>query len=274
VTGNQAQQLLLTIAVTATSRVCRIRDRLLRRIPADVHSARAVTPGAVFSRHSITSGSHTLDAVFAEPQAAPAQASLLLCHGIGEQVEHWPRVQQMLAESGVASLVFDYAGYGRSTGWFSVRQAEEDAVAAFNHLDRLTAPLLVSLLGLSLGSGVAGAVLSRVPAHRLVLLGAFTSLRNAAVSVGIPRFFEPAVPDTWNTGAALADCRIPVLIVHGEKDNLFPPRIAEELAARCGSKCELVIVPGLGHNEPFYHPRESYWGGTVTRFLIDGDLET
>jgi uncharacterized protein len=267
VSGNQERQFLLRIGVTVTSRVCLVRDRLLRRIPWD---GRVETAGPGVSRHRIASGRETLDAVFVEPQRVPAQASVLLCHGIGEQVEHWFRVQQMLAECGVASLVFDYTGYGRSSGLFSAYQAEEDAIAAFHFLERLTAPLPVSVLGLSLGSGIAGAMVSRVPAHRMVLLGAFTSLREAAVSVGVPRLFNFAVPNIWDTRAALAGTSIPVLIVHGEKDRLFPVRMAEELAARGRSDCELVIIPGLGHNEPFYQPRLSYWGDTVARFLLQG----
>jgi len=261
------RQLLLRIGVTVTSRVCLVRHRLLRRIPWD---GRLETAGPGVSRHRIVSGCETLDAVFVEPQKTPERASVLLCHGIGEQVEHWFRVQRMLADCGVASLVFDYAGYGRSSGFFSANQAEEDAIAAFHFLERLTAPLPVSVLGLSLGTGIAGAMVSRVSAHRMMLLGAFTSLRKAAISVGVPRLFNFTVPDIWDTRQVLAGISIPVLIVHGETDRLFPVRMAGELADRCGSNCELVIVPGLGHNEPFYQPRLSYWGETVARFLLQG----
>ena len=46
-----------------------------------------------------------LDAVLVTPDANGARASLLICHGIGETVEHWLAVQQLLAANGVASLV-------------------------------------------------------------------------------------------------------------------------------------------------------------------------
>ena len=70
------------------------------------------------------SAANMLDAVFVEPAAIPPRASVLLCHGIGETVEQWFGVQQLLAANGVASLVFDYSGYGKSTGrpdWEPVR---------------------------------------------------------------------------------------------------------------------------------------------------------
>jgi pimeloyl-ACP methyl ester carboxylesterase len=272
VPSNKAQQILLTIGITAASRVCVLRDRLLHRIPPEAFlAARPETGDPRVTRHSIACGDRRLDAVLVRPRNSPALASVLLCHGIGEQVEHWYRVQQILAGNGVASLVFDYSGYGRSQGWFSAGNAEQDSIAAFHLLERLTAPLPVSLLGLSLGSGISAAIVHRIPAHRLVLLGAFTSLRNAAVSIFLPRAFASAVLDTWNTRAALAQCIVPLLLVHGEKDQLFPPTMAEELAASCASPCKLVIVPGLGHNEPFYHPRQSYWGDTVAQFLVQSE---
>lgn len=265
--GDKTRDLLLTIAVTATARVCIARDRLFRRVPWD---GRMESAGSGTSRHAIPSGSNVLDAVLVRPQSTP-QASLLICHGIGETVELWHRVQQLLAENGVASLVFDYSGYGRSSGFFTASQAEHDAVAAFHLLERLMAPLPVAILGLSLGSGIAAATIRKVPAHRLVLCAAFTSLRKAAVSVRIPKMFGFAVPPIWDAEEALRDSTIPVLIVHGEKDRLFPVRMAKELAGFCTSACELAIVPNATHNDPFYRPQSSYWGEIVARFLMKGE---
>jgi pimeloyl-ACP methyl ester carboxylesterase len=262
----QARLLLLTIGITIASRFCLVRDHLRRRVSWD---GLMETAGPGVSRHTISSGRSVLDAVLVRPESA--QASVLICHGIGETVELWHDVQQLLAASGVASLVFDYTGYGRSSGFFTASQAEQDAVAAFRCLEQLTAPLPVAVFGMSLGSGIAGAIIGEVPAHRLVLCGAFTSLRKAAVSVGIPKAFESGVPPIWDTADTLRSCRVPTLIVHGEKDRLFPVRMARELAASCTSPCELVIVPNISHADPFYHPQPSYWGSIIARFLVEDE---
>lgn len=264
-TRDQARDFLLSIAITATSRVCIARDRLMRRIPWD---GRIETAGPGTSRHVFPSGKNSIDAVLVQPHSGAAKASLLLCHGIGETVELWHGVQQLLAENGVVSLVFDYSGYGCSTGFFNSSQAEQDAVAAFHFLAEQTAPMPVAVLGLSLGSGVAAAIIREVPAHRLVLCAAFTSLRKASGSVGVPQSLWPGVPPIWNTEEALRDCAIPVLIVHGDRDRLFPVRMARELAACCASNCELAIIPGATHSSPFYHPHQSYWGDIVARFVL------
>lgn len=271
--GNTARirQHLLTIAITASSRVILARDRLLGRIPWD---GRIETAGPGVSRHAIQSGKNVLDAVLVIPHAQAAQASVLICHGIGETVRHWLVVQQLLAASGVASLVFDYSGYGRSTGFFSARQAELDAVSAFSCLERLTAPLPVSVLGLSLGSGIAASIVTKVPAHRLVLCAGFTSLRKAAVSIGFPRFLALAAPPIWNAEDSLRTCSVPVLIVHGERDRLFSVQMASEIHSVCGSPAELVIVPKASHNDPFYRPQLSYWGSIVARFLVQDEAKS
>jgi pimeloyl-ACP methyl ester carboxylesterase len=235
-----------------------MRDRLLGRIGRNEKSQ------AVAFRHTIFSGNNELDAVFVTPGANSAKASVLVCHGIGETVEHWLGVQQLLAANGVATLVFDYSGFGRSSGSFNARRCERNAVSAFEFLQRLTGPLPVSVLGFSMGSGIAAAIVAKVPVHRLLLCAAFTSLRKAAVSAGVPKFLASAVPHIWDAEKALAACSVPVLVVHGENDRLFPVRMAEELTACCGSQTELVIVPKLAHNEPFYRPHLSYWGRIIS----------
>lgn len=250
----------MTIGVTSASRILILRDRLLGRIGRNEPSR------AIVSRQIVESRNHLLDAVFVTPDAGAVKASVLICHGIGETVEHWLGVQQLLAAEGVASLVFDYSGFGRSTGFFNARRCEENAVAAFTHLQKLTGALPVSVLGFSLGSGIAAAIVPMMPMHRLMLCAAFTSLRKAAVSVGVPKSLSFAVPSIWDAESSLAACSIPVLVVHGEKDRLFPVEMAQEITGYCGSQSELVIVPMLTHNEPFYRPHLSYWG-RITSWL-------
>jgi len=266
----QARELIFNIAITVTGRVLLARDRLFGWIPRD---GRVDASSAEVSRHAIRSGKSILDAVLVRPDSSLARASLLICHGIGETVEHWLPVQRLLAAHGVASLVFDYTGYGRSSGFFNASQSEEDAVAAFSCLQGLTAPLPISLLGFSLGSGVAVAIVSKVPVHRLVLCAAFTSLRNAAVSIGLPRALVFLAPPIWEAEDALRACPVPVLIVHGEKDRLFPARMSAELNAFCGSESELVFVPKVAHNQPFRRPELSYWGLIISRLRHQGGAQ-
>jgi uncharacterized protein len=255
-----AHRIYFTHAITLISRFMILRDRALGWTKS---GRRATGVHERASRHSIPSAASLLDAVFVEPASSPAFAAMLLCHGIGETVEQWFGVQQFLAAEGVASLVFDYSGYGRSTGHPDWDQFEQDAIAAFALLQRLASHVPQSVLGFSMGSGVAAAIVNQLGAHRLILCEAFTSFRNAATAAWVPKTLTALVPPIWNAQPPLSKCLLPVLIVHGEKDRLFPVAMATNLAAYCSPPADLVLVPGTAHTQPFRKPRLEYWGPIV-----------
>lgn len=215
------------------------------------------------SRHTIPCEANLLDAVYVEPASGPAVGAVILCHGIGETVQQWFGVQQLLAAEGIASLVFDYSGYGRSTGRPHWDQFEQDAIAAFAFLQRLAPELPHSVLGFSLGSGVATATINKLSAHRLILCEAFTSFRDAAKAAWVPKPLTHLVPPIWHAQQPLANCKLPVLIVHGEKDWLFPITMASDLAAWCRPRAQVVLIPGTAHNQPFRKPHLDYWGPVI-----------
>lgn len=255
------QRTAFTVSLMVGSRAIYLRDRLLGRIPSGLAQVR----GLALTPLVIQSGSNRLDALYAAPDGPPARATVLICHGIGEVVTQWVPIQRILAAHGVASLVFDYSGYGRSTGRPTPAQLELDAVAAFAQLREL-APGLISVLGFSLGSGIVPAILDRVAPHRLVLCASFTSFRAAACRVGVPSFLFALVPPLWDSAQALRSSAQRVMLVHSTSDRLFPAAMASELAACCGSRARLHIVEGLRHNEPFYKPTAAYWD-PIAEFL-------
>ena len=252
-----------TFTLQCASRIIWFYDRLFRVIPAWPLEA----PNLLASRLTIPSGKSLLDAVFVEPAAQPARASVLICHGIGEVVTQWFPIQRLFADAGVASLVFDYSGYGRSTGRPSWTQCEQDGISAFQLLKRLAPSGPVTLLGFSLGTGVVPAIVDRVDANRLVLCAGFSSFRAAARAAGIPAFLSPLVPPIWDTAASLPNCNLPVLVVHSTADGLFPVQMARDIVSSSGGNAELLLMHGIGHNEPFYKPDLSYWGPIIARIL-------
>src|SRR6266568_1481134 len=258
------QNIVFTIAVTLICRAFALRDELLGRL----RHRREIT-GVQISRHEILRETHTLDSVFVSP-VQPPTAVLLICHGIGEVVENWQAAQQLLALHGVASLVFDYSGFGKSGRGVDWRACEDDAVSAFSFLQTLVPGAPITLLGFSMGSGIAGSILDRIAPARLILCSAFTSFRDAACVLGLPRAFARVLPPIWSANETLSNCSVPVLIVHCERDRAFPVRMARELASLCGPKAELVIVPEQAHNEAFYDPKLSYWHYVLDHIASDG----
>ena len=242
---NRAHRVSFSFAISCISRFMILRDRALGwtkrgRVPTGIHE-RA-------SRHAIPSAAHVLDAVFVEPVRIPAHAAILLCHGIGETVEQWFGVQQLLAANGVASLVFDYSGYGKSTGKPHWEQFELDAIAAFAALEKLAPKLPVSVLGFSLGTGVATATIDRLAAHRLILCEAFTSFRGATVSIGIPRRAFPSRA----AHLACASAARAVQAAGPDRSWREGPALSRRDGARTG---RLVRAASGGRSRPQYHPQ-------------------
>ena len=184
-------------------------------------------------------------------------------------MEHCSGVQRLLAAQGVASLVFDYAGFGKSTGRIRWEQCEEDAIAAFDALKTLLTDTPVSMLGFSLGSGIAAAVLDRVSPTHLVLCSSFTSFQAATCCARLPRRLSFLAPPIWNTEESLCRHLLPVLILHSEQDRLFPTQMASKLALCNQERTQLAIISDQQHNDPFRCPERRYWDHVISFLRSD-----
>jgi pimeloyl-ACP methyl ester carboxylesterase len=194
--------------------------------------------------------------------------AVLLCHGIGETIGHWSAVQALLHDHGIGSLVFNYSGYGKSTGRVRAEHCDEDLVAAYAELRRqvgLETPVFV--LGFSLGSGIAaqGVEALRPLVAGLFLCEAFDSFREAARAMGAPRWLTRMAPDVWVTITAVERLQMQVWVVHSDGDRLFPLEMPRRIAKACGERGELIVVEGLAHNEPYLMAAERYWLPVVER---------
>ena len=65
---------------------------------------------------------------------------------------------------------------------------------------------------------------------------------------------------------SLRRTRVPVLLVHGEGDNVVPCEMADALRDACASKVELLRVPGAGHGMSWYAAMPDYQSALL-RFM-------
>jgi pimeloyl-ACP methyl ester carboxylesterase len=111
------------------------------------------------------------------------QAVALYCHGNVGTVDKWAVLAGRLSQMHRLSiLVFDYRGYGRSTGIANERGILQDADAARNWLAKENGilPCDVVLIGRSLGGAVAVDLASHGGARGLILESTFSSLPDVA----------------------------------------------------------------------------------------------
>jgi len=174
---------------------------------------------------------------------------VLLCHGnagnIGDRILH----ADLLTAVGFDVLLFDYRGYGRSSGAPSEDGTYRDARAALDCL--LAQPDVdharVFYLGESLGGAVALHLAIERPPAGLVLLSTFTGVRE----LGRLHYRVPAalVPDVYPSLRLMPELRAPLLVLHGDRDDIAPLDHGEALFEAAPEPKQMQVFPGAGHND-------------------------
>lgn len=184
------------------------------------------------------------------PAASADAPVLLFCHGnagnIGDRVYN----VKLLHDAGIAVLIFDYRGYGRSEGKPSQVGVHRDARAAWDWLvhERGIPASRVSLFGRSLGGAVAIELATHVEPHRLIVESSFTSIADMA-AVAMPMVPRPLVPRLFDSITTIARVRCPVLVLHGTEDELVPFAMGRKLFDACHAPKRFVPIEGAGHND-------------------------
>ena len=258
---------LLAFATACTS-LSRGAQRRVERATLVTKPARDFTPadvGVPYTRVWIEHGDRRLEAwIVFGADSLKANAALFICHGTGETLSDWVGVQRLLRDHGITSMVFDYSGFGNSTGTPTAEGLEADALAAWNTFNSLLpADQRRAALGFSLGSGVLLGAHPRMRAapDAVILASAFSTARKAALRRRfVPGLLAYLAPDSvWNNIAAVRHVREPLLIVHSDADRAFPVSMAKELAAASGNPASLLIQHGFAHNALYAHASEGQW---------------
>jgi uncharacterized protein len=145
-------------------------------------------------------------------------------------------------------FIFDYRGYGKSTGHIeSEAQLHADVRAAFEAIAPRYRNAPIVLLGRSLGTGLATRLAADVDPALLVLVTPFTSLAAAGMR-RYPYAPEFLVKYPLRNDKLIGSVKSPVLLVAGTRDRLTPLADSEALRALARSRVELLVVDGAGHN--------------------------
>ena len=177
--------------------------------------------------------------------AGPAPA-VIFGHGNGELIDFWPDDLQGFCRLGMAVLLVEYPGYGRSAGSPSQESITEAFVAAYDALlaRKDIDASRVLLFGRSLGGGAVCALSVRRPSAALILMSTFTSARTFARRYLAPSFL---VRDPFDNLTAVEQYKGPVLIMHGRHDTVIPYSHGTSLA-KAARKGKLISYKA-GHND-------------------------
>lgn len=186
------------------------------------------------------------------PHPRPRGVALFAC-GNGGNMSYWADYFATLnADVELAVMGFNYRGYGRSEGSPSERGVLADARAARRWLARKTGveEKDVVLMGRSLGGGVA-VDLAQDGCRALVVESTFTSLPDVAARIYPFLPVRYVMRTRFNSLKKMATYGGPLLVSHGDADELVPYSMGEDLLAASPSDCKrLFRIEGGGHNDP------------------------
>jgi pimeloyl-ACP methyl ester carboxylesterase len=212
-----------------------------------------------------------LSGVLHHPSEPRVTGSVILCHGMesDKNSEKLIFLSQALAGRGILTLRFDFAYVGESSGKFEdiTYAGEVDDLSAAYALIRSRQTGKIAILGSSMGGTVA------------LLFAAQEPTVAALVTVAAPvhpenfpkRILTPEQLRQWrergfaiynrqrlnislledlekiNVPDAARKIRCPVLILHGDADEVVPVDEANELYANLGNSKRLSILPSTDH---------------------------
>jgi fermentation-respiration switch protein FrsA (DUF1100 family) len=215
-----------------------------------------------------TVGDH-IHAWFSAPADwTPQRGAILISHGNGGDLSRMSGTVYRWRESlGRAVLLYDYPGYGKSSG----RPSEDGCYAAGEAalqwlIQGQGVPAgEVILVGESMGGAIAIELATRHRVRLLVLHGAFTSVPDMA-QVRFPCFpSRYLVHNRMDNEARIRLAQCPVLLTHGTADNVVPFRQGERLFAAAHEPKQFIRLDGHGHGPP---TKEDFFE-TVRRFLSE-----
>jgi pimeloyl-ACP methyl ester carboxylesterase len=196
----------------------------------------------------------------------PNGCTVLFTHGNAGNIASQAAFMRPFLSAGFDALVFDYRGYGASSGHASEEHLYEDAERAYEYLERDgIAPHNLLIVGHSLGTAVATELASTRESAGVVLAAPFTSLP-AAMRERVPWFPVGLLRWTrerFDSESHIANVSAPMLFVVASADRIVPRAAARALYESAKGRRSWVEVPG-GHNDVF---RNGEFEAALERFV-------
>lgn len=178
----------------------------------------------------------------------PGRPVMVYFHGNGGNISYRASRAALFKAEGCGALLVGYRGYGGSTGEPSEAALMADARMM---LDRLAARGIPSsrlvLFGESLGTGIAVALASERPVAAVILDSPYTTLADVA-ALRMPYLpVHLLMLDRYDSLATIGRVHAPLLVIHGDQDDVVPFEMGERLFAAANEPKSLVRIPGGGH---------------------------
>jgi uncharacterized protein len=196
------------------------------------------------------------------PAAPGAHApTVVFFYGNGAYAAAMASEFRRFRELGANTMIVEYPGYGMSGGKPGEAAFYAAADAAYAYLQ--TQPGIdtgrIVAAGWSLGAAVALDLAERHRVAALILVNAFTTLPAVAHALQPWAPTSLIVRSRFDNLAKIPAVTCPILIVHGERDEIVPPSMSGKLAAAAKARVTAMTIAGAGHNDVFDVGGDALW---------------
>ena len=201
--------------------------------------------------------------VYPAPQSD--DPALLFFNGNAMGIDEYDSFYAGLAALGAEVNVFDYRGFGFSTGKPDVMAFRQDALQLYQAVLNVNPNRKLAVFGYSLGTAMATFVAARYAVSALILAGTIASAEeevpvyahDLGLSDRVAAFLVPSaeVVETLDEVHYIARSAAPLLMLHGEADTVVPIAQGREVfAASPATQKQFVSLPATGHSDTLTHP--------------------
>lgn len=166
-------------------------------------------------------------------------------------------------KQGIGFLFYEYPGYGKSEGATNENNIYEAIDAAMNYLKENNVPAKEQVLvGWSLGSAVTAEAASKNDVKGVVLTSPFKNITGMIHAIrknsGVPDWWFPPQEkenEPFNNVEKAKQIKSPLLVLHGENDELIPVEHGKAVFEAAGSSDkEFKSYPDVTHNDIVIRP--------------------
>lgn len=198
---------------------------------------------------------------------------ILFFHGNAGNISHRLDNVQRLLHRKLQVFIFDYRGYGKSSGKPSEKGLYLDGLAAYDYLitTEHISPDDIILFGRSLGAAIAIDTALKREVRSVIMESAFLSTKSIAKTMLLFHLISYFLPPNYNNLEKVKKVDSPKLFIHGDKDEIVPFSMGEQLYREAESPKYFLRLEDSGHNDTYIVGGENYFNSLVT-FAINSKL--
>lgn len=183
-------------------------------------------------------------------KAESGKPTIAFFHGNAGHIGHRVVNIKPYLQKGYGVLLADYRGYSGNLGEPSEQGLYQDARAAMEFLQQQAIPCeYIILHGESLGAAVAVQMALEYRVALLVLQAPFNRLTDVAKAHYPFLPVKTLLKEKYDSQGKIVNIKVPVLIIHGDKDTIAPMQLSKKLFASANQPKHYVEHPNMQHSD-------------------------